>query len=276
LKYEISIARKKLWILSLIATTFKKGSKDNKWNEIINDFVEQINQNTVEDTVEILECNFNSSTVEEKIACRVAIMDICKEYFKYSLCGGCGFPSITLDGTKEEWILLYKKTQELLNKKVSKKFGLKWRLTLLPILLKFVDCYDGVIDCLFWNTALRRAGSMSGNTVEKNTEVYNWRDWYSGWVNIFFPYVFSENGEMKENYCCTPYSIDQDYVKRIVGHGPNFRSLPIGLSSAPVELLDLSTNKKYNLKFASGFLGVTQDEKTLAICAQVGWFIAEN
>ena len=43
-----------------------------------------------------------------------------------SLTKGCGFPQITLNGTKNDWIKLKQKASVLLKNKVMPKFGEKW------------------------------------------------------------------------------------------------------------------------------------------------------
>ena len=62
------------------------------------------------DTCQLFDCNFSTSTLTEKIATKVTIIDICKNYFEYRCTTMAGFPQITLDGTKQDWINLKAKT----------------------------------------------------------------------------------------------------------------------------------------------------------------------
>ncbi len=65
-------------------------------------------------------------------------------------------PSITLTGKKNDWLLLRDKTIKLLNKKCDKQFNKEWSGCLLPILDPFIGVYDGDIDCVFWNSMIKR------------------------------------------------------------------------------------------------------------------------
>merc|ERR1712244_143265 len=88
-----------------------------------------------------------------------------KHYFEYYMMCGCGFPQITLKGTKDDWILLKKKLEAILKQKVLNEFGVKWATAIMPVIDRFIAAYDGDIDCLFWNSMLRRGaagGSMGG------------------------------------------------------------------------------------------------------------------
>ncbi|CAF1583340.1 unnamed protein product, partial [Didymodactylos carnosus] len=160
------------------------------------------------------------------------------------------------------------------------------------------------IDCVFWNSMIKRGGFMSGILRDRNKDardVYE-RDHYCGWINVFFPYLFSGNTDIIENDACVPYSMNQDYVypqrsktfcmnddnnnsdnidiESAISfpsrHGARVSSLPIGLSQAPVVCIDLNTNQTYDLIFAAGFTGVQQDDRTLTISPQVGWFIGQK
>jgi len=65
-----------------------------------------------------------------------------------------------------------------------KSFAEWWRESLLPILDKFVEERKAAqagqeIDHAFWNNMIKR-GATHGSGA---------RSWFSGWFNIFFPYI---------------------------------------------------------------------------------------
>ena len=101
---------------------------------MIDEFCEQIDKTTVKDSVSLLEADFSNATKVDKINAKITIMDICKNYFEYRCCTKCGFPQITLTGTKQDWIKIYNKSEKLLKEKVDPEFGEKWSKALLPIL----------------------------------------------------------------------------------------------------------------------------------------------
>ena len=188
-------------------------------------------------------------------------MDICKNYFEYSFRTACGFPKIILTGTKQDWVKLYHKTEKLLNTKVDPYFGKKWGNALLPILKRFVMAFDGKIDCLFWNSMIKRGATFGSGS---------W-SWYSGWINVFFPII---RGKM--NQYCVPYGISCDYVRKGLkksGSGNDAQHYPKGLSSAPVEWQ--YHNVAFKLKFIGGFIGV-QKNKENELSPMVGYIIGEK
>ena len=232
-----------------------------EWIQVIKEFGGQIDANTVEDTCELLECDFSTSTLTEKIAAKVSIMDICKNYFEYSVVSDCGFPRITLDGTKNDWIKLKAKAVKLLNEKVDKKFGHQWGQALLPLLDRFIAAFNGKIDCLFWNSMIKR-GARNGS---------GGYTWFSGWFNILFPFISKVN---EPNKYCVPYSMKLDYVCTNKGNdtkGTEDIKFPIGISSAPVKWQRFG--QKIDMKFLSGFVGYTVSE-SLEICPNIAWCIA--
>eukprot|EP01084_Bolivina_argentea_P196956 337606_1 len=234
-----------------------------EWMSVIQGFVQQIDKNTVNDTCALLDCDFTTSTLTEKIAGKVTIMDICKNYFEYRCSTCCGFPQITLDGTKQDWVQLKQKTITLLSEKVDKKFGAQWGEALLPLLDRFIVAFDGNIDCVFWNSMVKR-GSTGGS---------GGYSWYSGWFNILFPFI-----NKRWNRFCEPYSMDKSYVAqgfnaRGRGRGQNDQmDYPMGLATAPVTWDYNGT--EIPMKFIAGFVGYKQDKKTLEITPNVGWCVA--
>ena len=231
-----------------------------EWINVIKQFASQIDKNTVNDTCKLFECDFSTSSLTEKIATKVTIMDVCKNYFEYGMMTCCGFPQITLDGNKEDWIQLKQKTVKLLNEKVDKKFGVEWSKSLLPLLDRFIVAFDGQIDCVFWNSMIKR-GAWHGSGA--------W-SWYSGWFNILFPFI-----KQRPNKFCEPYSMEQSYVAQGLeasGRGNDRKYYPTGLASAPVEWDNNGT--KIDMKFFAGFVGYTQDQNTLEICPNISWCVA--
>ena len=115
-------------------------------------------------------------------------MDVCKNFFRYICYTKCGFPQITLCGTKNDWIKLRNKANIVLKEKVDKRFGDKWSKSLIPLLNRFIDTFDGKINALFWNSMIKTGASRGSGA----------RSWFSGWINILFPYI--DKKEVKKNF----------------------------------------------------------------------------
>eukprot|EP01084_Bolivina_argentea_P074193 134621_1 len=105
---------------------------------MIGEFVQEIDKYTVDDIVPLLEHDFTTTTMQDKLAGKICIMDICKNYFEYKCWSKCGFPEITLCGNKNDWVKLKNKTVILLKEKIDKRFGNKWSKSLIPLLYKFI------------------------------------------------------------------------------------------------------------------------------------------
>ena len=112
--------------------------------------------------------------------------------------------------------------------------------------------------------------------------------WYTGWINILFPFV---DAQKSSNKYCVPYEMTRDYVKQgiknyefdpfggghdkqVYGDGIEPSDYPCGLAKAPVIWDYLGT--EFNLFFVSGFVGAKQDEKSLELSPVIGWFIGEQ
>ena len=243
---------------------FVLGSAGNDWEGVIEEFVEQIDANTVKDTAALFDCDFSRSTAMDKICTKVAIMDICKHYFRYEFSTMCGFPKITLDGNRADWVRLKEKTSVLLRDKVDEQFGAHWGRALLPLLDRFIGAFDGEIDCLFWNSMIKRRarGGSAGSDYQ----------WFSGWINILFP--FTNKGT--RNIFCVPYSMRREYMRQGLALKRNevvkSHEYPTGLAQAPVTWNYLGQELK--LQFIAGFIGYQQDPETLEICPNLAWCIA--
>ena len=148
----------------------------------------------------------------------------------------------------------------LLENKVDKKFGTEWGSALLPLLDRFIGAFDGEIDCLFWNSMIKRGENGSGNSSPS---------YLCGWFNILFPFMSIS----QRNISCVPYSIEHAYVKSRFTRGDEFE-YPLGLSQAPV-VWNYNGNEM-NLEFIAGFNGYLQDRQTLEICPNLGWCIAHS
>jgi hypothetical protein len=88
-----------------------------------------------------LDPELSSITSTERIALGVTVMDMCQKFFAYKLETCCGYPSITLDGTYQDWKNLSVKTKEILTKRCRKQFAEWWMASLIPLLDKIADEY---------------------------------------------------------------------------------------------------------------------------------------
>ena len=209
----------------------------NDWAGVIDDpkdgFLAQIGENVVEGVMQDLQPAFGGTTADERIASAITVMDATKSFFSFKAGTGCGFPSVTLEGSLDDWRALRAHAEALVMKRCSAEFAKRWCAALLPLLDKFVAEYEaglagstGGADEAFWNSMVKRGGfrgSGPGGT------------WFSGWVNILFPYI----EQRRPNPWCVPYSPSRGYWQegregRPGGYGPDCAAFPKGLAEAPV------------------------------------------
>lgn len=73
---------------------------------------------------------------------------------------GCGIPSVTLEGEKEDWEKLLRRIDRL---RVFGKEPEAWSAMLRPILTSFVQAFDGNPDGEFWNYVCHYGHMGSGS-----------------------------------------------------------------------------------------------------------------
>ena len=264
-------------LLEVIRLEFELDSLDNNWEGVTLEFLQKIGENTVGDFKEICNTSFSTSTPLDHVTRSMTVMHAMQKYFDYRLLCLCGFPYILLEGTKEDWKKLKQSTERLLSK--LDEFGSKWCQSLLPLLDKMTEPFDGIVDRLFWNAMfiLAPEWELSGSFTRFVL--------MSGWVNIFFPYLYSKQRygskgrDYSPNHYCIPYDEKKVLETQEMGGenrnngAPDWELFPDGRLFAPGTMVFPPIT--YNIRYYSGFLGVNQDEKGL-ISTQVGWYVLRD
>ncbi len=90
----------------------------------------------------------------------------------------------------------------------------------------------------------------------------------TGWVNTLFPYI----EDYKGNLCKNKYA--ENWSSKGFGGGPTLEAYTNGLSKVPFkwEYYD----EVYDMNFIGGFVGVSQDENSLALKPEIGWAIQDT
>ena len=136
---------------------FVKGSPDNDWEQAFGTFSDKIRENIGDEIHGLLTPEFSTTGPVEKASSQVVLMNIFKEYFEYRVRTLCGIPSITLEGTVEDWKMLREKTISL------SRFDLHWWTDAVkPILDEFVKASSGEVNKEFWqNVKVAQVDLMS-------------------------------------------------------------------------------------------------------------------
>ncbi len=215
-------------------------------------FAGLIGENTKGDLDELLTCNFSTTGVVERMTSQITLMDAVKPYFDFvEHLIGCGIPSVTLEGTPDDWKLLRKKTRELGN------YGVKeWTDRLDPILKEFVAASEGKPNVEFWWDMAIKGRPLDFHLKSDGCIPLYDGTKFDGWFLEFIPFDLS--GERPE--------------KIAYGH-----DLPTVMTSVPVtqHIEDgygniIQTNY---LEVRAGIVGLTQDVETMALRPEIGWLV---
>ena len=216
------------------------------WEQVISQFCDEISKDIGKDLINNITPNFTTTTQTSLTACQLTIMATFKKYFWYDAVGAtCGIPYVILEGTLEDW----KKVKEKC--RVLAENQLPWADKLDSIIDEFINAKEGKINKEFWRTMVRR---------KDGTGSYD-PDIYTGWFTYFFPY--NELG----NYF-------NGRIRTTTKTATELLTCPLTLDVVGLDGLTIIAT--YNLNLLSGFVGVSQDPKTLSLKPEIGWIVEDD
>lgn len=224
-------------------------TKKDDWPKLIEGFASQIDQHTKGEIAKTITANFTTTGPVERVASQITLMESAKKYFNYiAMRLSCGIPSITIQGTPNDWEAVLSKTKKL------EEYGLsEWTKSLEPILQEFIRASEGRPNQQFWKCMVKQQPTEKlkggGCSMDKPTEL-------DGWFLKLFP---DENGEILSS---TPHTkkmasemVVVGFKYRIVDHLTN-----AVLGEKPMEL-------------RAGFIGAEEDSKTNTLTPKIGWLV---
>ena len=258
-------------VIEVVRPDFTPGSPENPWAEVIAEFSAKV-QRHVGDKYAALVPSFSTTGPAERTACEVALLDTFQPYFQYELRCVCGIPEITLEGTPADWDALGAKIDAL------EPFELDWWTPhLRMIAAQFRRAARGEVNRTFWANIYKHQTVYGGSTV-------------NGWLALLVPYT--------KNYRTGSYTVRNevlgyplDWANNALptedpnGGRPRFgtgryggvstQSLPGGVSRAPFRMTFGRGGQEVtrSMEFVGGFVGATQDPKTLAVRPKLGWAV---
>jgi hypothetical protein len=187
--------------------------------------------------VKIMLNTFSTSTPSTFLASQANLMGSVSKYFEYEISLQCGIPSVTLDGTLEDWQEIARRIKYIRELKIGLGW---WTDELSSIAEQLIKTYQGEVDIDFWGHILD-AGNMwgSGGSIS-----------ISGWISKLFPYDRHGNKRDKE--------MDSDMFPR-------------GISKVDFVL----DETHQDLEIVSGFLGMDVDQCN-TVSPYIGWYIKEK
>lgn len=246
----------------VIRDEFIKGSPENPWGEVIGEFSQCIRE-YIGPKHDLFMPQFSTTGPTERIAAEIVLLDAVQSYFEYVLETRCGIPSVSLEGTADDWQLLADRAMAFA------EFGLDWWLTpLQQILLELVSTARGDVRESFWKSIYKFRSFSGGSAV-------------TGWITAFFPYFndrsnpsIEKNPWLAEGGGRLQSLLDGQWGKEDFHHGgPSPDSFPSGMARAP--FLWKYFGSLIEMEFLGGFVGVAQDSTTLTLRPEIGWAIRQ-
>ena len=240
---------------------FIKGSPGNPWGEVIHEFSSRVREH-IGPAHALFVPQFSTTGPVERIAAEIVLLDAMQSYFEYSVNSICGIPTITLEGTVQDWQDLAHRAQAFA------EFDLGWWLTpLQPVLQEFVAAARGEVRPAFWQSIYKYGGYSGGASI-------------TGWSIALFPYLKDQHGKPSRKNPWVARSARLQtlmagdwYEGRLRMGGPSMGAIPSGLARAPFTW-EFPT-RRFDMEFLGGFVGVAQDSSALTLRPEIGWAIGE-
>ena len=239
---------------------FLKGSPEHPWPEVFHEFSMAIRDH-IGDAHSLIVANFSTTGPVERAASEIVLMDAMQAYLTYEVQTICGIPSISLEGTQDDWQAIAHRAQEF------RRFGLDWWVIALePLLDQFVAAARGKIDQPFWDSIYKWHGSKGSGHLS----------FVSGWISRLFPYLnpveqigCSFRTVAEQSFCRNPWMTLPPSLES--GPAPDrFPHLP---ARAPFQWKYFETH--FDMEFIGGLIGIKQDAQTLCLRPEIGWAVWE-
>jgi hypothetical protein len=228
------------------------GDPQSPWHEAIAYTVENMKTYLGAEYVENLKINFSGSTQLEQTVGDLTIMNAHKHFFRYYVGAAiCGIPTIMLEGEENDWDIILQRLNFL------EQFDLfEWISKLKPIIQKIKESYTQEPDKDFWRHMFK---------VHRQDE-YGSTHAIDGWITHFYPYDKAGNkitedliwssgiGEALANLPGEKMTIEFTFLEKKTPAGPVVREIP--------------------MYFMVGFLGQSQDQESLCLRPEMGWYVA--
>ncbi|TFK74432.1 hypothetical protein BDN72DRAFT_833338 [Pluteus cervinus] len=234
------------------------------WEGIVDEFMDQMKGHLKDPEIQTwLTPTFSTTTQSDIVAANVSVMAIMSKYFDYSVMTMCGLPSVTLEGTREDWVELKQKAERLTL--FGREELTRWHGVLTPIFDNFIRVFDGQIDVEgFWNHMVKYKGGSGGPSI-------------SGWIGYFA--AFDEDGKWQlyggqrsgDTRYVQPLWLNWTGSSSLDYWQPNLRTAKIPNGSVEVKV-DINDNgSKHEGRFVAGLLGWQWEQEKKTINPYVGW-----
>ncbi len=239
---------------------FIKGSPENDWAGAYNEFAGKLVEFIGKEAHDRIVCPFSTTGLVERAANDLVLMDAMNSYFELGMHSLCGIPSVTLEGTAEDWSKLHDKTEDL-----GKAYDVTWWTDkLLPIMERIARNAAGADDPELWQSIYKVEDASGGPYI-------------SGWIRWFFPYIRGYDQSNRNS----PEDIPRKILVRNwwfdeepqMFSGMTTESFPPSLSKVPLTWLYLG--QVFEMEMLAGFACYSQDKETRAVRPKIGWAVRD-
>jgi Domain of unknown function (DUF4419) len=242
--------------------------KSQDWGDLIADLSVKANSYAQKDVSNLIVPAFSTTNSVNTTVYQITLLESMQKVFEFEGYSGCGIPSITLHGTKEDWLNIYTKMDEF------KQFGLEeWVNGLKPILKQFHEASKGNIDKQFWKE------------IYKELRIYDKQN-ISGWVLKFFPYILKPHNAEDEpdeygyynkvrKYIPNEFLADKDYLLSKF----TTKDIPQGFAKLDLMWRVLKANniiEEHEMELFGGFIGVIQNPETKSVAPEISWAVCKK
>lgn len=247
--------RKELVIVS--KRPYLKYTTQKDWQELIDEMAHKISLNTKKNLNEWMGPNFSTTNQKDRMVAKLALMASVNEYFEMKFEMSCGLSQVTLQGTLEDWKMLYQKAHGLYQFNVQVLTD--WADLLLPVLHEFIQAYNGQVNEDFWQRICTNEPRGSGG--QKN---------FRGWFLVFSP--FDEHGK----YLLNPFTEVQKSNIYAVINDDQIADCAINVSITiddHVTHNNNGTGQIHHVIFYAGLLMTQYNQKKNTLAPTVDWIM---
>ncbi len=246
--------------LSVRRDDFVPGSSQNNWPSVFAEFETMIIANTPDSPVAKFSRPFSSSTPSQIATRRLTLLAAASPFYEFRVSTLCGIPRFELHGTPSDWQWIHDNVEHL------RKLGLKRRIdALLPVLDEFINASNNKPDAAFWRSFYKFSAESGSSYI-------------SGWINLFF---IEENEKMLDVVLKHDFQWSGAPLTRTTLGALN---LPLALRSkdekpSGCQQIDFTwdiSGEQVPMVVRAGFLGISQDRKTLTLMPAIGWQVLKT
>jgi hypothetical protein len=225
--------------------------------------------------------SFSTTTAADRAVASVCMLGSLQKYFNFILFGGCGFPSVTLLGEKDDWAEILHRIGRLRDYGEEAE---EWSQLLFPVVERMVTSFDEpdsprIKD--FWLRACHSAGRDGSGDVET----------LSGWITAFN--FWSEKGLRvpkfdESEFRSTVWGIGTPMEERkpLTLDGVTYpvirpREVSKAVVSVPVKVVDMETALEHEITLLAGCIGMSPVGNDLkdhisTVQPRSGWWMIED